>query len=329
MLVSPVTAYVTGSALRGLKASLARTKADKVVPGGADRFFKTRVAAISGTSATITTCDDGSKFGEVNPSTGVPAPAYSAPANQQYLFETWQMIRLGGHWAISVVSPVTLPDSRAKPCQPLPALDYRPAISRGAAGERDTAAAVSLVAPPRSAAGQAASSRTPHQWRGVRHIHSARRYLRGTVRRARRACLALRFGRRAPRTDEKAELTIAANHGRYTGKCINIRVAQCPLIGMCGKPAAGRRRPGAYSGPEAAGGNSVRAVQGGAVDERGSSVGRLRGRARRQRAAPPPDTVRGRPPAGIQLRSGRSPCAWPPRARPPRRSGPTPRQCRC
>lgn len=130
MLVSSVTAYVTGSALRGLKASLVRTKADKVVPGGADRIFKTRVAVISDTSATITTCDDGSKFEELNPSTGVPDPVYSAAPNQQYLFETWQMIRLGGHWAISDVSPVTLPDSRAKPCQPLPALDYRPAISR-------------------------------------------------------------------------------------------------------------------------------------------------------------------------------------------------------
>jgi len=120
-LVSPVTAYVTGGALHNLKASLDNAKAAEVVPAGADRFFKTRVTVISGTSATITTCDDGSKFEEVNPSTGVPDPAYSAPANQQYLFETWQMIRLGGHWAISGISPVTLPDSRAKPCQPLPA----------------------------------------------------------------------------------------------------------------------------------------------------------------------------------------------------------------
>ena len=130
MLVSPVTAYVTGSALRGLKASLVRTKADEVVPGGADRLFKIRVAVISGTAATITTCDDGSKFEEVNPRTGVPDPAYTATADQRYLFETWQMIRLGGHRAISDVSPVTLPGSRAKPCQPLPALDYRAAIPR-------------------------------------------------------------------------------------------------------------------------------------------------------------------------------------------------------
>jgi hypothetical protein len=132
VLASPVTAYVTGSALHGLKAGLAAMKTGEVVLGGADRYFKTRVAVISGTSATITTCDDGSKLEEVTPSTGMPDPAYSPPANQQYLFETWQMTRLGGHWAISAVSPVTLPDSRAKPCQPLPApaAGRQPGISR-------------------------------------------------------------------------------------------------------------------------------------------------------------------------------------------------------
>jgi hypothetical protein len=122
-LVAPVTAYVTGAALSALKATLVREKTQDVVIGGTDRLFKTRVTVISGTNATITTCDDGSKFEEVNPSTGVPDPAYIAPANQQYLFETWQMTRLDGRWAISAVSPVTLPDSRAKPCQPLPALN--------------------------------------------------------------------------------------------------------------------------------------------------------------------------------------------------------------
>jgi hypothetical protein len=120
-LVSPVTAYVTGGALSNLKASIVHTKAAEVVPAGADRLFRTRVTVISGTSATITTCDDASKFGEANPSTGVPDPTYSAPANQQYLFETWQMTQVGSHWTISHISPVTLPDPRAKPCQPLPA----------------------------------------------------------------------------------------------------------------------------------------------------------------------------------------------------------------
>jgi hypothetical protein len=122
-LVSPVTAYVTGVALGTLKATLVREKAEDVVIGGTDRLFKTRVTVISGTNATITTCDDGSKFEEVNPSTGVPDPAYSAPADQQYVFETWQMTQLDGRWAISNVSPVLLPDPRAEPCQPLPALN--------------------------------------------------------------------------------------------------------------------------------------------------------------------------------------------------------------
>jgi hypothetical protein len=117
-LVPPVTTYVTGRALGSLRASLVSMKNGEVVPGGADRFFKTSAAVASSASATITTCDDGSRLEEVNPGTGVPDPALSAPANQQYLFETWQMVKLGGHWAISVVSPVTLPDSRADPCQP-------------------------------------------------------------------------------------------------------------------------------------------------------------------------------------------------------------------
>lgn len=124
MLAAPVTAYVTGSALHGLKVYLVRAKADDVVPGGADRFFNTRVAVTSSTRTTITTCDDGSKFEEVNPGTGVPDPAYSASANQQYSSATWHMILRGGHWAINAVSAAVLPDSRAKPCQPLPALNY-------------------------------------------------------------------------------------------------------------------------------------------------------------------------------------------------------------
>jgi hypothetical protein len=117
-LVPPVTAYVTGRALSNLKASLVTMQDDKVVPGGADRFFKTIAAIASGASATITTCDDSSKLEEVNPGTGVADPALDAPANQQYLFETWQMTKIGGQWAVSAVSPVTLPDSRAEPCQP-------------------------------------------------------------------------------------------------------------------------------------------------------------------------------------------------------------------
>jgi hypothetical protein len=119
-------------------------------PGGTDRLFKTRATMISGSSATVTTCDDGSRLEEVNPGTGVPDPAYNAPADQQYLFETWQMVRLGSHWAVSAVSPVTLPDSRAEPCQPLPTLPA--ADLAGAAGEQDSTVAV--VVPQHPVAGQ-------------------------------------------------------------------------------------------------------------------------------------------------------------------------------
>jgi hypothetical protein len=117
-LVSPVSAYVTGRALGNLKTSLVSMQSGKLVPGGADRFFKTTVTAVSGASATVTTCDDGSKTEFVNPGTGAPDLAMNAPADQQYLFETWQLAKVGGHWAISAVSPVALPDSRAEPCQP-------------------------------------------------------------------------------------------------------------------------------------------------------------------------------------------------------------------
>jgi hypothetical protein len=120
-LVSPVTSDVTGAALTNLKKSLTQALIpEHIVPAGIDRNFKTRVSALSGASATVTTCDDGSKFDEVNPDTGVVNTAYSATPDEEYIFVTWQMTRLDGHWAISVITPVTLPNPLAKPCQPLP-----------------------------------------------------------------------------------------------------------------------------------------------------------------------------------------------------------------
>lgn len=116
--VSRVTAYVTGAALHNLADANVYMSRGKIVPAGTDRLFETRVTMVSATSATVTSCDDGSKFELVNTSTGVPNPADAAPADQQYLFETWKMVRLGGRWALSAVAPVTLPDPRAKPCQP-------------------------------------------------------------------------------------------------------------------------------------------------------------------------------------------------------------------
>ena len=119
-LVSPVTSDVTGAALNNLKETLTRalTPGQQIVPAGVDRNFKTQVTALSGASATVTTCDDGSKFDEVNPTTGVVNQADSATANGEYILVTWQMTRLDGHWAISGVAVASLPNAKAKPCQP-------------------------------------------------------------------------------------------------------------------------------------------------------------------------------------------------------------------
>jgi hypothetical protein len=117
-LVPPIAAYVTGKAVHNLASAVAVDKVHDAVPSGLDRFFKTRATVHSATSATVTTCDDASKFEFVHPANGMPDPYFSMPPNQQYLFETWQMVKLSGHWAISAISLATLPDSRATPCQP-------------------------------------------------------------------------------------------------------------------------------------------------------------------------------------------------------------------
>jgi hypothetical protein len=117
-LVPPVREYVTGQALSHLAATVKAGKARDLVPAGVDRFFMTRVTAITGRKAIIATCDDGSKFREQNPRTGKVDAAFLPSPGQAYVFETWQMIQLSGHWAITAFSVATLPSRRAEPCQP-------------------------------------------------------------------------------------------------------------------------------------------------------------------------------------------------------------------
>jgi hypothetical protein len=117
-LVPPVRDYVTGQALTHLTAAMKNGKAHDLVPAGADRFFMTRVSAISGRNATLTTCDDGSKVKEENPRTGKVNLAFVPTPGQSYLFETWRMVRLRGHWAITAFSFAALPSRSAEPCQP-------------------------------------------------------------------------------------------------------------------------------------------------------------------------------------------------------------------
>lgn len=117
-LVAPVRDYVTGQALAHLIAGMNAGKALRLVPGGTDRFFMTRVTEITGHNAIVATCDDGSKFKQVNPRTGKANASFLPSPGQEYLFSTWQMVQLRGHWAITAYSLATLPAPSAEPCQP-------------------------------------------------------------------------------------------------------------------------------------------------------------------------------------------------------------------
>jgi hypothetical protein len=117
-LVSPVRDYVTGQALAHLTSAMKANKANDLVPAGVDRFFMTRITAIRGRNATLVTCDDGSKFQEENPRTGKVNLAFEPTPGQSYLFETWRMVQLSGHWAITALSVAPLPSRSAEPCQP-------------------------------------------------------------------------------------------------------------------------------------------------------------------------------------------------------------------
>jgi len=117
-LVPPVREYVTGQALSHLAATVKAGKARDLVPAGVDRFFMTRVTAITGRNAIVATCDDGSKFKEENPRTGKVDVSFLPSPGQAYVFETWRMVQLSGHWAITAFSLATLPSRSAEPCQP-------------------------------------------------------------------------------------------------------------------------------------------------------------------------------------------------------------------
>jgi hypothetical protein len=117
-LVPPVTNYVTGHARGHMIHAVAAAKARNRVPAGTDRFFLTQVMAMTDNSATVTTCDDTSKFREENPRTGEIDPAYTPKAGQEYVFETWHMVLESGTWAISDFSFAIPPNPRAATCQP-------------------------------------------------------------------------------------------------------------------------------------------------------------------------------------------------------------------
>lgn len=116
-LVPPVTSWVTGSALNNLEKSLAGDAQIEEVPAGIDRLFNTAVTALSDSAATLVTCDDGSKFKLENPRTHA-IDTTPVPLDQQYLYITWGMTRLSGHWAIKSLTVAQSSSSAAKSCLP-------------------------------------------------------------------------------------------------------------------------------------------------------------------------------------------------------------------
>jgi hypothetical protein len=117
-LIAPVTKFVVGDALSHLSAAIANGKQQGIVFVGTDEFFMTEITKLRARSATVTTCDNGSKLTGMKEATGQIDNAYASPPDQAYLLETWNMVQNSGHWAISSFSVISLPDRRAQPCQP-------------------------------------------------------------------------------------------------------------------------------------------------------------------------------------------------------------------
>ena len=117
-LVAPIRSYLTGTELHRFGGSIRQFKMTGDVPAGTDRMFQTRATVLSGHRADVSTCDDTSGYRAKNLASGELDSRVTAPPDQQYLYEIWRMTRLGAHWAIDKVTPVMLPDPRAKPCQP-------------------------------------------------------------------------------------------------------------------------------------------------------------------------------------------------------------------
>jgi len=117
-LVAPIRSYLTGTELHRFGGSIRQFKMTGDVPAGTDRMFQTRVTVRSAHRADVSTCDDTSGYRAKNLATGKLDSRYTAPVDQQYLYEIWHMTRLSAHWAITKITVVMLPDPRAKPCQP-------------------------------------------------------------------------------------------------------------------------------------------------------------------------------------------------------------------
>jgi hypothetical protein len=113
-VVGTTKEYVTGSALTLLYKVLQNLTKNNIVPVGIDRLFDTKITSLMADSATVTSCDDGTRYNVADRTSGqTMAPA---PSSQQYTFVVFTMRPVNGRWAISSVAVSSFPDQRVKAC---------------------------------------------------------------------------------------------------------------------------------------------------------------------------------------------------------------------
>ena len=113
-VVATTTEYVTGGALTSLDKVLRSFTQNNLVPVGVDRLFDTKITSRTADGATLTSCDDGTRYNVADRATGQAEPP--APASQEYAFATFTMRPVDSRWALSSVTAVTIPDQRVKAC---------------------------------------------------------------------------------------------------------------------------------------------------------------------------------------------------------------------
>ena len=109
---------MVGRALLQLEQAELTLKARADVLGGTDTFFKTRVTALTRSTATLLTCDNSTRDVVQSRATGKADAQFAASASQDYIFEDFGLVRHSGHWAITSLADATLPQASARQCQP-------------------------------------------------------------------------------------------------------------------------------------------------------------------------------------------------------------------
>jgi len=113
-IVPSATEYITGKALVNLRDAVTSGAKDGVALGGTDRLYDTTVSWLTSKSASVTSCDDGSKTSSVDLATRQKIP--NDPNAPQTVLVIWQMSPVGGHWAITSLEVITPPDPRFNVC---------------------------------------------------------------------------------------------------------------------------------------------------------------------------------------------------------------------